>query len=223
MTAGNLNKTILRSGVSIVAALLLSTAVFAQDATDGAGPDPLTDQINVQNWHDLTTIDVATGGDDQGIAVGEPDPTAGGEPDVVVDDGTGGDPADDPMVDPMVDDGTGDGSTGDPTGTDGTGTDGIGDGSTGDGGVVVDDGEVLIYYMDGGPEFCAECDFQTVDLSAEAFQTGVNVPQVTAHAAPAAKPRRSKAHPIVSSVAASCLAQHPQLPWLCEWQNGAGQ
>ncbi len=232
MVNGSVNKQLLRIGLSVVAALLLSSATFAQDAVG-------SDDELVLNPVDLA-IDAGgeTGGEDPGFAVGEPDPNDAGEPDVVIDDG-GVMPGDDAGADDgVVDDGVvedevvDDGSWQDPVGDDDTIIvidDGlcIGVGCVpGDDSVTYDggygyDGEVVIYYMEGPrPEDCMNC--RDLDLPVEAYQT-TGGPLVTdTDAAVAAKPRRSSAAPSLAGDSAACLALHPQVPWLCEWQNGAG-
>jgi predicted ATPase len=78
MTFDRLNKLILTGSMTAAAALLLSTAAFAQEVTEDETTveiaiDPAVDYGPVQNWHDLNPGDEV-----QGIAVGEPDPTTGG-------------------------------------------------------------------------------------------------------------------------------------------------
>ena len=79
MVTGYRNGTIVRTGLSLVAVLMLSGAAIAGQATAGqaTGGDALVaepgfggDLIAVQ-----ATDEVTTGG--EGIAVGEPDPTTG--------------------------------------------------------------------------------------------------------------------------------------------------
>ena len=252
MATGYGNGTIVRTGLSLVAVLMLSGAAIAGQAT-ATGGDALVaepgfggDLIAVQ-----ATDEVTTGG--EGIAVGEPDPTTGdgtgGDPSVggdpVVDDGTGGDPTvgDGTGGDPSVGDGTGgdpsvgDGTGGDPTVGDGTGGDpSVGDGTGGevwitDGGVPVDggtidfgDGTVGIYYMDGGPSRCGGCEYQ--DTAGPLIEPSMTFRgnQPAAH-----QPQivtgsdREVARQPVARGAAACLVQHPGLAWICEWQSGASQ
>ena len=237
MVTGYKNGTIVRTGLSLVAVLMLSGAAFAGPATATADnavvPEPGFggDLIAVQ-----ATDEVTTGG--EGIAVGEPDPTTGdgtgGDPtiggDPVVDDGTGGDP--------VVDDGTGgDGTAGDPSVGDGTGGDPtVGDGTGGevwitDGGVPVDggtidfgDGTVGIYYMDGGPSRCGGCEYQNTagpliepSMTFRGNQPAAHQPQIVTGS------DRDVARQPVARGAAACLVQHPGLAWMCEWQSGASQ
>ena len=129
MARGYRNGTIVRTGLSLVAMLMLSGAAIAGQAT-APGGDALVaepgfggDLIAVQ-----ATDDVASGG--EGIAVGEPDPSG---------DGTGDGTGDDQSTGDGTDAGTGDVSTGD--GTDGDGADlGTGDGTDGSTGDGTDDG-----------------------------------------------------------------------------------
>ena len=265
MVSIDFNRLVLRGGLTLVAALMLTTAAFGQDQSD-AGSGIATDPTDVAS--DAGTGDdgsnVAAGGD--GNATGEPDPIAVDAdviPDPVIDnggdipvDGWTGDPVDGGSGDgsgDWVDDGSGDGTgdwvadgsgdgTGDGTGDwvdDGSGGgtgDGTGDwvddgsgggtderadaGTGGDG--AINEGEVVIYYMNGGPVPCAECEVAIADMSVEAYQMSAASPLVAANDAPAAKPRRSASRSVAASSMADCLALHPQLPWICEWQNGAG-
>ena len=281
MVTGYKNGTIVRTGLSLVAVLMLSGAAFAGPATATAGnavvPEPGFggDLIAVQ-----ATDEVTTGG--EGIAVGEPDPSGDGPGgDQTTGDGTGGGTGD--GTDVGTGDGT-DGSTGDGTdvGT-GDGTDGsTGDGSTGDGStgggtdvgtgdatdggavgdgtvdevwisdgtgdpVVVDgtggdpvandgsvpveggtidfgDGTVGIYYMDAGPSRCGGCEHQ--DTAGPLIQPPMNF---RGHQPAAHQPQivtgsdREVTRQPVARGAAACLAQHPGLAWMCEWQSGANQ
>lgn len=210
MTNGVLKTHLLRTGLSVVAALLLSSAAMAQDvvATDDAAVSYAVDPA------------VET---EAGYEAGSE-----GDPDVIIDDGAylpgddgtvegekpvdGGD--DWTWVDPGTDDGTiiwiDDGAC--------IGVDCV----PGDDSYTYDgDGGEVVYFDLGGPrpEDCPEC--RDLDLPVWAYQTGAPMPTVT-ESAPAAKPRRSKSASGLASDAAACLALHPQLPWLCEWQNGAG-
>lgn len=207
MVPSDLKRLALRTGLSFAAALMLSTAAFAQDATSGDevvlnavdpvveidpifAEDPLPADIEVQFGHDLNP------GDGEGIAVGEPDPNGGGTDDgTVVDDRT---VQDDGSVDPGTDDTSG--------------------------GEPIDDGTVVIYYMDGGPIDCVECRDETAGLPDVALEMGGADPVVLDHVK---RTTRSRASTLVqmSSVSdvAACLEQYPQLPWICEWQIGASQ
>jgi hypothetical protein len=204
MKIGRTDKQMLKTGLGVIAAMLMSTATFAQDVTDEVvlyPYDPVIEDGDVQNWHDVNP----GGGDDQGIAVGEPDPNDGG-PDIVIDDG-----------DYIPGD---DGETGDHGDDTGDAGDDTGDENADDGDV-----DVTIYQMDGGPVLCSACEVGIDVLSPEIYQSAA-APVVQHHkpaAVAAAKPRRSAGAPLAVSNAAECLALHPQLPWLCEWQNGAGQ
>ncbi len=239
MATGDLNRMILRAGLSVVAALLLSSAGFAQDAS-GDGRTATVDLSTVDPAPvDIAIDPVVTDGGDPGIAVGEPDPTGDGTGDgTVAGDGSGdGTVADDGSGDGTVagdgtSDGTGDGTVvGDGTG-DGTV---VGDG-TGDGTVVGDgtgDGTV-ISYSDGTSD-CGGCEMQnmagpllTPALAGTPGKAGHRA-AVAAGVAPAATASASGsgsgnyvAHTPVTRAAQACLTQHPGLPWLCEWQNGAG-
>ena len=196
MLIGNFNRLMLRGGLTLAAALMVTTAVFGQDQ-----PGPGEDIV-------LNPIDMVV---DDGLEIG-----VGGWPVVPVGDGSG-DGFDGGAG--TGDDGTGAGDVGAGTGDDGTGA----DTGTGDGVGVVDEGEVVIYYLDGGPVPCAYCDVGITGLPVEAYQSDAVGPLAAGNAAPAAKPRASARQPIAASNMADCLALHPQLPWICEWQNGAGQ
>ena len=253
MARANFNRLMLRGGLTLAAALMLTTAGFGL-AQAGGFDEPVTEPV-------VVVVDDAAGDDgsdvntgEDTIAVGEPDTSGDGSegvPDVPVDDGSGS--GTDVVIDDPVDDGSGggtgdwvDGGSGDGTG-DGTGDwvddgsgggtgDGTGDwvddgsgggtddradaGTGGDG--AINEGEVVIYYMNGGPVPCAECEVAIADMSVEAYQMSADSPLVAANDAPAAKPRRSASRSVAASSMADCLALHPQLPWICEWQNGAG-
>lgn len=225
-----MNKAVLRGSLTAVAALLLSTAAFAQDAGGG------TDQVVVQNWHDLNP---AAG---EGIAVGEPDPTVDGTAtdgtgtDVAT-DGTGTDQTatDDVPINPAGGDGgtvvvepdPTDGGTvvdnsGDPAvdpGTvDGTG-DGTGDGTvygTGDG----TDPEVTIYYMDGGP--CIACNMAGGEIPQGHSGNPSPVERTLVERVLTTGHHSAAAALAATTPMAECLAVHPRASWICEWQNGAG-
>ena len=205
MLIGNFNRLMLRGGLTLAAALMVTTAVFGQDQ-----PGPGEDIV-------LYPIDLVVD-DGSGIGVGGwPDDPVGDGSDDGFDGGSGDGTGDDGA-------GTGDDGTGAGTGDDGAGTgdDGTGAG-TGDDVGVVDEGEVVIYYLDGGPVPCAYCDVGITGLPVEAYQSDTVGPLAAGNAAPAAKPRASARQPVAASNMADCLALHPQLPWICEWQNGAGQ
>ena len=164
-----------RSGLSVAAALMLSGAALAQDASGGG---PAVDVV-VQNSDDITPAVIDVSVPEEGIAVGEPDPTGGGmDPGAGDGSGDGTDPGAGDGTDPGLGDGTdpGVGDWTDPGVGDGTdpgvgdGTDpGVGDGSVdgsdpaaGDGsgatdGGMIDYGTVTIYSMDGGPATCDVC------------------------------------------------------------------
>ena len=191
------------SGLSIVAALLLSTAAFAQDAGSDEGATELNTHPIIIDGDQSATYDVPvsddpavdpagdpTGGDN-GIAVGEPDPSGDGSAD---DDG-----GDDPAIDPGTDEGA------DPGTDDGTGIEG--------------EGEITIYYMDGGP--CIDCNVLLPGRPPHPSEV-----ERTQHTSvlPKVSTRHSSAAAFaVPSAMAQCLAVHPRSAWICEWQNGAGQ
>lgn len=232
MVIGNVGRLMLRGGVTLAAALMMTTAVLGQDQAAGEDPAVTVEVMPFEGdiliWHDVNPAD-------DGIAVDETEPAADGGPDIVIDDGEVIDdwPGDDGWTDEeWVDDGSVDDGWTDEEwvddGSDGGWVDDGSDGGTGDGtdgaadGGVVDDGEVVIYYLDGGPVRCAECDLG--DLPMEAYQSGAGNPEVQRGDEPvAAKPRRSSGTAFAVGSMAACLADHPQLPWICEWQNGAGQ
>ena len=250
MLIGNFNRLMLRGGLTLAAALMVTTAVFGQDQP-GPGEDIVLNpidivvddglEIGVGGWPDVPVGDGSGDGFDGGAGTGDDGTGAGdvgaGTGDVGAgtgDDGTGaGDvgagTGDDGTGAGDVGAGTGDvgagdvgvGDVGAGTGDDGTGAD-TGTG-TGDGVGVVDEGEVVIYYLDGGPVLCADCEVGITGLPVEAYQSDAVGPLAAGNAAPAAKPRASARQPIAASNMADCLALHPQLPWICEWQNGAGQ
>ena len=184
--------------MSVVAALMLSSTGFAQDAGSGDSIDlSAVDNVAVQVVDDPNA---AVGDGSEGIAVGEPDPSGDG---TVVDDGSGGDGT-------VVDDGSGgDGTVVD----DGSGGDGT-DGGT-DGGIV--------YATDDGAGGCGSCIFENTAgvgplviprTQGDNHRTLTLVPSASGDAA------RQTA---VAHGSASCLAKHPGLPWMCEWQNGASE
>ena len=222
MRFGDMNKTVLRGSLTVVAALLLSSAAFAQDA---GATDPTTDHVVVQNWHDLNP---AAG---EGIAVGEPDPTGGtvadgGTGDLATgDDGTGTDQT--ATDDVPVDDGTGvvepdptDGGTvvdnggGDPAVDPGTDNGGGTDPAAGD-------PEVTIYYMDGGS--CIDCNMAGGVMPQGHSQNPSPVERtLVARTQTTSKHHSAAAAMAVTTSMAQCLAVHPRASWICEWQNGAG-
>ena len=137
----------LRSGLSLLAALMITTSAWAQDAT--GGDTPTTEPaVSV----DPAPTDDGAGGDDgQSGDAGEPAIGDGDPPDVVIDDGLYiGGWEDDPAA--GGDDGTGDDGAGGDDGwvDDGTGDDGwVDDGSGGDDGWV-DDGSGDDGWVDDG-------------------------------------------------------------------------
>ena len=238
MLIGNFNRLMLRGGLTLAAALMVTTAVFGQDQP-GPGEDIVLNpidmvvddglEIGVGGWPVVPVGDGSGDGFDGGAGTGDDGTGAGAG---TGDDGTGAGDVGDGTGDDGAgtgDVGAGDAGTGDVgvgdvgagTGDDGTGAD-TGTG-TGDGVGVVDEGEVVIYYLDGGPVPCAYCDVGITGLPVEAYQSDAVGPLAAGNAAPAAKPRASARQPIAASNMADCLALHPQLPWICEWQNGAGQ
>ena len=216
MLIGNFNRLMLRGGLTLAAALMVTTAVFGQDQP-GPGEDIVLNPIDMVVDDGL---EIGVGGwPDDPVGDGSDDGFDGGSGDGTGDDGAG--TGDDGTGAGTGDDGTGAGTGDDGTGA-GTGDDGTGAG-TGDDVGVVDEGEVVIYYLDGGPVPCAYCDVGITGLPVEAYQSDAVGPLAAGNAAPAAKPRASARQPIAASNMADCLALHPQLPWICEWQNGAGQ
>lgn len=224
-----MNKAVLRGSLTAVAALLLSTAAFAQDV--GGGTDPATDQV-VQNWHDLNP---APG---EGIAVGEPDPTVDGTAtgsvgtDVATDStGTDQTATDDVPIDPAgggdgtvvvepdpTDGGTVVDNSGDPAVDPGTvdGTDGIVYG-TGDG----TNPEVTIYSMDGGP--CIACNMAGGGIPLGHSGNPSPVERTLVERVLTTTRHHSAAAALAATTPmAECLAVHPRASWICEWQNGAG-
>ena len=244
MGLGNLNRAILRGSLSVAAALLLSTAAFAQDV---AVDDGSTDNVTVQTGHDLNPAgdegiavgdtdpmsrdgtaddggvivqdwhDVNPAGGDEGIAVGEPDPNGDATDPAPTDDTSGHDTAGDAGTDVVIDDGQCVGA--DCTVDDGTDTT-VGDGTGGDG--TGGDGEVVIYHMDGGPGHCIDCN---VAMGGEVATPGrpTNPSEVErTHTTPVKRHSSAAALSVTTSMA-QCLTLHPRSAWICEWQNGAGQ
>lgn len=238
MFGTQMNRRFWHGGLSLVAALMLTTGAMAQDAgAEGDDPtmiaiDVVIDDGFVHDWQEPVP-------DEDGTAVDGTDPNGGTDP--VAGDGQTGDPVDDwvddgsggVVDDGWVDDGTGggvdDGWVDDGTGgvvddgwvDDGTGgvveTDGTGDG-------VAPGDEVIIYYMDGGPERCIDCDIGLGDLPPEVYQMSAGGPIVAPADAPVAhKANRPTTHAFAMSAMHECLVLHPQAAWICEWQNGAGQ
>ena len=252
MGLGNTHKAVLRGSLSLVAALLLSTAAFAQDATAGDGS---TDQVVVQNWHD---INPAAG--DEGIAVGEPDPSGDGTSNDSNADQTGDDPNSSGTADDVASgDPTGDGSTDvvvDDVSCDGADCN-VGDGTdptVGDGTDPVNDGTVYIQQMDGGPVHCLDCNVAMAGgpratgtpseversvssvssissaSSASSVSAASSVSSVGSVGTVLARSRtapvkghRSLAPLFASTSMSDCLALHARSTWICEWQNGAGR
>ena len=226
----------------MAAALALSTsAVLAQETTPVIG----SVMGAVQDWPDGTP--------DQGIAIGEPDPTDGGS---VVDgsDDSGGDDAVDEGdaiividdgscigVDCTADDGTNvtdeDGTVvTDEDGTDVTddGTEVTDDDSTdvpeGDGTVVTTvEPDGIMYTMNGGTDLCIDCN---VALNGAPVDVVRPSNHTVAERAVTGKPAvragtgasgRSDGILTASDQLAQCLSRHARSTWICEWQNGAGQ
>ena len=215
MVTGKLNSRILRAGLSVVAALLLSAPTYAQGTGDGVvvhviEPDFLGDGTGF-------VVDGTDGGPDVAIDDGdyiavEPEPGDGGlGDDGLVDDGWVGDGwVDDGWVDDgWVDEGLDGGYDGEDVGpyVD------LGEG-------VVDDGMV---HIGGNPDFCEACGGAVDDLLVEAHQMSAAGIVTDLSVVVATKPRKSSAELTLSNNAAECNALHPQLPWLCEWQNSVGQ
>lgn len=214
-----MNKAVLRGSLTAVAALLLSTAAFAQDAGGG------TDTVVVQNWQDVNP--------GEGIAVGEPDPTVDGtatDGTDVATDGTGTDETatDDVPIDPAGgDDGTG---VVDPDPTDdGTVVDNSGDPAvdgTGDGtDPVTGEPEVTIYYMDGGP--CIDCNMAGGGIPQGHSGNPSPVERTLVEGTGVERVQSTRRHSAATALAAvttmaQCLSVHPRASWICEWQNGAG-
>ena len=208
MVTGDRNGMIVRAGLSLAAVLSLSGAAVAGQAggAGGAGHAPvfgdalvLVDDVVAQ-----TTFDLNPG--DEAIAVGEPDPTAGSGDESAAGDGAG---------DQATDDGSGDGTDVSGAGSgDGTDVTDAGGDATGTG-----DGIDVIYTLDGGPN-CGGCEYQD---EVPVFQVQ---PGGIAHNAPAQVviqgDHEVEGQPVARGSTA-CAAQHPSLPWLCEWQNGIGQ
>ena len=210
MVTGKLNSRILRAGLSVVAALLLSAPTYAQDTGEGIvvhviEPDFLGDGTGF-------VVDGTDGGPDVAIDEGdyiavEPEPGEEGlGDDGLVDDGWVGDGW---VDDGWVDEGLDGGYDGEDVGpyVD------LGEG-------VVDDGMV---HIGGNPDFCEACGGAVDDLLVEAHQMSAAGIVTDLSVVVAAKPRKSSAEPTLSNNAAECNALHPQLPWLCEWQNSVGQ
>lgn len=211
-------------GLSIVAAMLLSTATFAQDTgTDDPVTEPVTHQV-INDGNQSATDDLPVSDDrgadptdgDQGIAVGEPDPN---------DDGSAAEPAIDPGTDDGKDVGVDEGTVDQGTVDEGTvdestidyGT--IDNGSV-DGGIVDEgDGTVTIYTMDGGP--CIDCNVVVPGRPTNPTE----VQRSLTAKAPVALIRRHSTAAVFAAPSAmtQCLTAHPRATWICEWQNGAGQ
>lgn len=199
MFGTQMNRRFWHGGLSLVAALMLTTGAMAQDAgAEGDDPtmiaiDVVIDDGFVHDWQEPVP-------EEDGTAVDGTDPNGGTDP--VAGDGQTGDPVDD-----WVDDGSGGVVE----------TDGTGDG-------VAPGDEVIIYNMDGGPEYCIDCNVGPTDLPLEAYQMGAEGPKVVADDAPVAhKAQRRTTHGLAMSAMHECLVLHPQTAWICEWQNGAGQ
>ena len=210
MVTGKLNSRILRAGLSVVAALLLSAPTYAQDTGDGIV---------------VHVIEPDFLGDGTGFVV---DGTDGG-PDVAIDEGDYIAVEPEPGEEGLGDDGlVGDGWVGDGWVDDGWVDEGLDGGYDGEdvgpyvdlGEGVVDDGMV---HIGGNPDFCEACGGAVDDLLVEAYQMSAAGIVTDLSVVVAAKPRKSSAEPTLSNNAAECNALHPQLPWLCEWQNSVGQ
>ena len=192
MVPSDLKRVTLRTGLSLAAALMLSAAAFAQDATTGNevelnavdpvveitpifAVDPLPAEFEVQS-HDLDPID------DETIAIDEPDFTVDGTDEAIA--------IDEPELD-----------------VDGT-----------------DESTMVIDALEGGLIDCVECLYETVGLpGVELEMSGVG-PVVLDQVKRSTKSKASISVQMYSvSDAAACLMQYPQLPWICEWQNGTRQ
>jgi len=232
MIFGNLHGLILRTGLSVVAALMLSTAAMAQDSGDATDEivliaiDPGLGDGDAQNLPDPLP---GEWGED--IATGEPDPNDDGGPDIVIDDGAflpgdedTGTVKDDTGYDETVFVDVIDETTADEGSDDGWVDEGWVDDGSGDGWVSVhidDDGMV---WFGGERDSCEGCRGDEVyGLPVEAYQMSAGGMLNDGPAEIAAKPRKSSAGSTAMKAAAQCLDLYPQQPWLCEWQMGSGQ
>ena len=209
MVSGMLNRRLRRTGLSVIAMMLVSSSAFAQDV--------VIDDGDVMYAIDpIFVIDPAPGFEDESASVDETGADETGadsstEEEYSEDDGTDDDwvwDEGDGII--VIDDGLC------------IGVDCVpGDGSyTYDGGYTVD-GELVWYFLEGPrPEDCPECR----DLPVEIYQMSAGGPSVIdIETTPTANSRRSRVASFTPSSAAECLALYPQLPWLCEWQNTSGQ
>ena len=210
MTLRMMNTLVLRGGLTIVAALMLSTAGFAQ------GADPVPDDEVI--WINPIDVEIPVEDDfvddnlddviiiDDGWVVDDPveeDPVDGGGDGGWVDE----DPVDGGWVDEEpVDDGwTGDeGDAGDPV-------------DEGDGIIVIDDLWLTVDPIDGlpGEVFdCLGCEMQTTAMGG----VEVLVPSVPRLATKGrAVSSFGVAHRPTSAQYGECVAENPGLAWLCNW------
>ena len=196
MELGKLNKLVWRGGLSIVAALMLSGAAFAQDAaTDDNVTDPAIEVVVTDGDSSIfEQTPVMTDGtemidDGEGIAVGEPDPNGDGE---VVDDG---------------------GYTGDGGYTDeGTEPDGVMY-TTADGACI--DCNVIVT---GRPLNPTEVQRGVTEVQRNLTDDAPVIANRNR-----SNNRPSAAAVALTTSMAQCMMQHPRSTWICEWQNGAGQ
>ncbi len=189
---------------TMVASLLLATALWAEDQSGGG--DSSGEPVVVDD-PGLILVDPPADGvcePDCAITIddGWVDEGTGGIDDGWVGDGSAGagGPVDDGIVDDgiLVDDGT--------SGEDGGMIDG-----TVDGGVIVDDGGLpVIYYADGGSD-CGGCEMQ----SAAGGPAPGAVSGVGRHRAGAVPGQRPARGPDL------CIDHPPALNWICDWQQPA--
>ena len=219
MKLGSMNTLILRGGLTLVAALMLSTAGFAQ------GADPVPDDEVI--WINPIDVEIPVEDDfvddnlddviiiDDGWVVDDPveeDPVDGGGDGGWVDEDPvdGGwvdeEPVDDWVDEEPVDDGwTGDeGDAGDPV-------------DEGGGIIVIDDLWLTVDPIDGlpGEVFdCLGCEMQTTAMGG----VEVLVPSVPRLATKGrAVSSFGVANRPTSAQYGECVAENPGLAWLCNW------
>jgi hypothetical protein len=214
MESGFMNLHLRRIGLSVFAALLLSSAAVAQDVVVDDG-----DAVYIEDPVVMYPIDP--------IVEVDPIPEDGSSDEGTVDDGTDDGSSDEGTVDdvtyvdvidekwPTEDDLILVICDGFCIGPDCFLGEGLGPWEY----------EEVLYTLDGvRPEDCPECRNLTLDTPVEIYQMSSGGPEVTdVETEIAAKPRQSRVASVTPSSAAECLALYPQLPWLCEWQNTSGQ
>lgn len=183
--------------VSVLAVMLMTSGAVAEDEI-AAGTEPADGEVSYENYppeDPIYVIDEPVGTTDEGIAVGEPDPTGGG---VVTDDGEV------IFVEGLPEDGVGDDGMGEDPGT------GLGD------------PDILVTY-DGSVSDCGGCEYQSGGGPELPMTPGTPAAHAAAAGTPAAHAVIARSAGSVTSAAKdSCADPERYVAWMCDWQKGLG-